>query len=56
MVVQVVTLIVSSGTLAAVLKLAFDAGKLVARLDAVERRVWEIEEYGCRHECAEGAD
>ena len=48
-ILSVVTLAVSSGTLITALTMAFKAGALVQRLEEVEKKVRDIDMYGCRH-------
>lgn len=46
---QIVTIVISSGTLVGVVKLAFNYGGVVSRLESVEHKVADIDLYGCRH-------
>ena len=48
-VVEVVTLAITSGSFALVLGIAFKAGAFASRLEALEKRVNDIDLFGCRH-------
>jgi len=50
---QLLTIVISSGTLVGVVKLAFNYGGVVERLGSIERKVEDIDLHGCRNRQAE---